>query len=497
MLHRTSAALLLSALALTAGASAAETVAPPAPLLPIPGPAQMRWHKAEYIMFAHYGMKTYHPDADHMGKGTEDPKTFAPTKLDTDQWVAAAKAGGFKGIVFTTKHHDGFCNWQTDTTDHSVKSSPWKDGKGDVVKDLAESCRKGGVYFGLYVSIRDNHFEAKGLEKTQTYNDYYFKQIKELSTRYGPVDEYWFDGFNSSALKIDYPRIARMIAETQPDAVVYDSGALVKTIPDRCVAWPGHHGGISPDQNYIRKIDGVDRWYPNEASIILQGNWFNTGAPSVGVAAMKNLYLTSTGVGSTPLMNIPPNKDGLIDESTVAKLKEFKAWVDGLYAIDLARSEGATVTDTGHRGGDAKYAAAKVADGDYDTYFATDDGVKTATIEVTLPKAKKIRGFILQEYIPLGQRIEGYTVECRVDGKWTPVFAGKKIGYKRIILEGHSAAPALAFNEGNIDVLKIKEKKGAAKDVLKLPVADAVRLKITDAKACPLINSFRIIGTGE
>jgi alpha-L-fucosidase len=480
------------ALSISAGAVGAP-VPPPAPLAPLPNAAQMRWHKAEYIMFAHFGMKTFHPSGNHMGTGDEDPKTFNPPKLNTDQWVEAAKTGGFKGIVLTTKHHDGFCNWRTDTTGHDIASAAWKDGKGDVVKDLAESCRKGGVYFGLYVSIIDAHFNKYGSPKHKSYGDYYFDQLKELSTRYGKVDEYWFDGYNASNLKMDYPGIGRMIAETQPDAVVYDSGMLVKTIPDRCVAWPGHHGGLTPDQNYIQKINGVDAWYPNEASIILQGNWFHVGRPSVSVRQMQDLYLTSTGVGSTPLMNIPPNAEGEIDAEVIVKLKEFKAWVDTLHDKNLARAKGVAVTDDGRRGNSPQYAADKVVDGDYDTYFSPDDGKTTAVIEVKLPENQKIGGIMIQEYIPLGQRVDGYAIDCRVNGKWEEVFTGKKIGYKRIILEGRSAAPAGTFNEGNIDVLKLKDAP-MKDDKIRFPVADAVRLRITDAKACPLINNFQIIG---
>ncbi len=486
-------ALLPLALAACTASQPLSTTPAPAPFGPLPGPAHMRWHKAEYLMFNHFGMKTFHPSGDHMGSGDEDPKSFNAASLDPAQWVEAAKAGGFKGIVLTTKHHDGFCNWRTDTTGHSVKNAAWKNGQGDVVKELAEACRKGGVYFGLYVSIIDMNFKKHPPANYASYGDFYFDQLKELSTRYGPVDEYWFDGFNAANLKMDYPKIARMIAKEQPEAVIYDSGMLVKSLPDRCVGWPGNHGGLKPDQEYVRKVDGVDRWYPNEPSLIFQGNWFHTGAPCVGVAQMKSGYLTSTGIGVTPLMNIPTNKNGLIDADTIAKLKEFKAWVDGLHGNDLARTQGAKASDAGHRGADAKYAASQAVDGDYDTYFTTDDGQTTATIEVALPKAQKIGGFILQEYIPLGQRVDGYTLECRVDGQWKPVFAGKKIGYKRIILDGHASAPALAFNEGNIDVLKLKDAP-APGGKLQLPVCDAVRLKITAAKACPLINTFQVIG---
>ena len=459
----------IAALVLLAAVVSAKSASTPAPFLPVPNAAQLRWHKAEYIMFAHFGMKTFYPSADHMGHGKEDPKKFNPAKFDANQWVEAAKAGGFKGIVLTTKHHDGFCNWRTETTDHCVKSAAWKDGKGDVVRELAEACRKGGVYLGLYVSIIDKHFEGAGSPGHASYGDYYFDQLKELSTKYGTIDEYWFDGFNAANLKMDYPRIGRMIAKEQPKAVIYDSGMLVKTLPDRCIAWPGNHGSVPPEQEYRRVVDGVMRWYPNEPSIILQGNWFHNGQPAVSVAAMQNYYLTSVGYGVTPLMNISPNADGLIDSDTVAKLKEFKAWVDKLHADNPAR--GAKATDTGHRGNSAKYAADKVNDGDYETYFATDDGVTNATVEIDLGGVRKIDGFILQEYIPLGQRVGGYAIDCRVNGSWTEVFSGRKIGFKRVILAGRANAADKKF-----------------------PDADAVRLRITGALACPLINNFQVIG---
>lgn len=440
----------------------------PEPFFPVPNPAQLRWHKAEYIMFVHFGMKTFYPSDNHMGNGSEDPSRFNPVNFNAEQWVKAAKVGGFKGIVLTSKHHDGFANWQTETTNHGVSSSQWKNGKGDIVKDLSNACKQNGLYFGLYVSIIDKHFEKYGSPNHASYGDYYFDQIKELSTRYGKIDEYWFDGFNADNLKMDYPKIGRMIAKVQPEAVIYDSNAMVKTLPDRCIAWPGGHGGISPDQNYRQMIDGVMRWYPNEPSIILQGNWFHNGKPAVGLKQMQDYYLSSVGYGSTPLMNIAPNSQGTIDQATIDTLANFKAWIYKIHHSNPATKGQAS--DNGHRANSAKYAASKVIDSDYDTYFATNDGTKTATIEIDLNKKTKIDGFILQEYIPLGQRIEDYTIECRSDGIWKEVFSGKKIGYKRIILEG----------------------RVAAKD-MKFPVADAVRLKIKNALACPLINNFQVI----
>lgn len=446
-----------------------ENITEPEPFLPVPNKAQLNWHQAEYIMFVHFGMKTFYPSDDHMGYGIEDPKKFNPEGFDARQWVEAAKAGGFKGIVFTAKHHDGFCNWQTETTNHCVKSSPWKDGKGDIIKELIEACREGGLYFGIYVSIIDKHFEHAGSEKYSEYGEYYLAQLRELSTKYGPIDEYWFDGYKADELKMDYSKIADLIKETQSNAVVYDSGTLVEFIPDRCIAWPGAHGGIIPDQNYRVEVDGIMRWYPSEPSIILQGNWFHNNTPIVSLEKIQDYYLTSVGYGVTPLMNISPNMNGLIDEGTVVGITEFKAWVDKLNENDLAHSK--KVKADNFRGNAQKYSPSMVVDGDYETYYASDDSVTSALLEIDLGAVQEIEGFIMQEYIALGQRVDGYSIECRVDGKWEQVFSGKKIGYKRIVLEGRASAADIEF-----------------------PAADGVRLKIDNALACPLISTFKVIG---
>ena len=444
----------------------------PEPFLPVPNDAQLNWHKAEYIMFVHFGMKTFYPSADHMAYGKEDPEKFYPAKFDASQWVKAARAGGFKGIVLTAKHHDGFCNWPSETTNHSVKSSLWKEGKGDIIRELMDACREGAVYFGIYVSIIDKHFEHAGSENYADYGKYYYEQLKELSTKYGPIDEYWFDGYKADELKMAYKKMADLIIESQPDAVVYESGTMVKFMPDRCIAWPGAHGGIGPDQNYRVEIDDTLRWYPSEPSIILQGNWFHNNTPVVSLKQIQEYYLTSVGYGVTPLMNISPNTDGLIDEGTVARLAEFKMWVDQLNSNDLAKSENVKVSATSFRGNAYKFSPQMVNDGNYETYFATDENVRSAVIEVDLGFVREIDGFIIQEFIPLGQRVEGYSIECRVDGNWEEVFSGKKIGYKRIILEGRASAADITF-----------------------PAADGVRLKIENALACPLINTFSIIGS--
>jgi alpha-L-fucosidase len=452
--------------------SVAGEVSEPAAFPPVPNPAQWAWHQAELRMFVHFGMKTFHPSNVHLGTGREDPKTFNPRRFDADQWVAAAKAGGFEGIVLTTKHHDGFCNWATDTTDFCVKSSPWKGGKGDVVRELIEACRRGGLSFGLYVSIIDKHFEQFGAPGFKTYNDFYLAQLRELSTRYGRIDEYWFDGFKSDQTKIDYEKLAGLLREKQPDAVIYDSGTLVKYLPDRCLAWPGHHGGLKPDQTYRQKVEGKMCWYPCEPSTILQGNWFHNGKPMISLRAIEDQYLTTVGYGVTPLMNVSPNQDGLIDEASVKRLKQFKAWADQLHARDLARRPGVKIRAKSVRGNAPKYGPEMAIDGDEATYYATDDGVTDAVLEIDFGKVREIDGFILKEFIPLGQRVNGYGIDCWKDGKWSEIFSGKTIGYQRIILEGRASAKNVSF-----------------------PATDRVRLRIDGALACPLISAFQVIGS--
>lgn len=463
--------LLVASIILLFGCSNKEPLYFPDPFFPIPNNAQLNWHKAEYIMFVHFGMKTFYPSDDHMGYGKEDPKKFNPVKFDAKQWAKAAKMGGFKGIVLTAKHHDGFCNWQTETTSHSVRSSPWKEGQGDIIKELATACRDEGIYFGIYVSIIDKHFENTGSDRYADYGAYYYEQLKELSTNYGPIDEYWFDGYKADELKMNYEKIAELIKRIQPNAVVYESGTMVEYMPDRCIAWPGAHGGISADQNYRIEINDTMRWYPSEPSIILQGNWFHNNTPVVSLKQIQDYYLTSVGYGVTPLMNISPNTDGLIDEGTVDTLAEFKSWVDQLHSNDLTKLNDVKVTASNYRENSYQFAPQMAIDGKYETYFATDDSIRSTMIEIDLGSVQEIDGFIIQEYIPLGQRVDGYTIECRVDGRWEKVFAGTKIGYKRIILEGRASAVDLKF-----------------------PASDGVRLKIKNALACPLINTFSIIG---
>ena len=191
-------------------------VKPPEPLLPIPSEKQLEWQKKEMLMFVHFGIKTFYPSDNHMGEGEEDPKLFNPKYFDAKQWVKAAKAGGFKGIVITSKHHDGFCNWQTKTTDHSVSSSPWLDGKGDVLKQVADACHESGMLFGIYLSVWDRNYEISNHEESE-YSAYYEAQLTELLTQYGVVDELWFDGFGAENMKVNFENVSKIIKKPTID----------------------------------------------------------------------------------------------------------------------------------------------------------------------------------------------------------------------------------------------------------------------------------------
>ncbi len=455
-------AILLFCSLFATGASVATE--PPAAMEPVPSQQQMAWQREELLMFCHFGIKTFYPSDNHMGSGKEDPAKFNPTKLDARQWIRAAKAGGFKGIILTAKHHDGFCLWPTETTDFSVKSSAWKNGAGDVIRELADACHEADMWLGLYLSAYDVNYQKSGKDKA-AYSKHYETQLTELCTNYGDIDELWFDGFGSEQMQVNWRNVAPIIKEHQPNAIIFND--FVKEMPQSSVRWPGNEKGDAgepnwsvfpkPDDELTVKQDA--RWFPAEADTIAQGNWFWNERPICSLARLQKIYATSVGRGGVALINVPPNQAGLIDESSIARLAEFKAWVDGIYARDIARDAKASASAV--RGSDPRFAADKAVDKDYDTYWTIDDGATSGNLEVDLGKSEDIVGVIIQEYIPLGQRIAAHRVEYWDGTSWKAAANGTTVGYKRI----HWA-----------------EFK-----------AQRVRLVITQARDCPLVNSFQVI----
>ena len=418
----------------------------------VPSKSQVAWQRGELTMFLHFGVNTF-TDRE-WGEGKEDPKIFNPTKLDAKHWAAAAKAGGFRMAILTAKHHDGFCLWPSKYTDHSVKSSPWKEGKGDVVREFVDAFRAEGMRVGLYLSPWDRHEKTYG--DSAKYNDYYVNQLTELLTEYGPIAEVWFDGAcgegpNGKKQVYDFPRFFGTVRKLQPEAVMFsDAGPEVR--------WIGNEAGVAGDPNWgtvdskvwvepgkaasgvrdpIQSLQhgnkGGDVWRAGESDVSIRPGWFwhkKEDGQVRSVGNLVDLYFKSVGRNSLLLLNVPPNTDGLLSEGDVKRLAEFKGKLDAIFKNDLAKGKKAKASNV--RGGDERFGAGKAVDGDVGTYWAVDDGAGECWIEVDLGKAEKFNVVALQEGIELGQRVSKYRVEYWDGSAWKVASRGTTIGCKKL-----------------------------------------------------------------
>lgn len=430
---------------------------------PLPTRQQLAWHEMEYYWFIHFGPNTFTDK--EWGHGDEQADIFNPSQLDCRQWARIAKQSGAKGIIITAKHHDGFCLWPTATTSHSVKNSPWKNGKGDVVKEVADACRQMGIGFGVYLSPWDRNAPIYG---TEAYNDFFISQLTELLTQYGRVDEVWFDGANGEGPNgkkqvYDFNRWYSHIRKLQPAATIAIMG------PD--VRWVGTESGygremewsvVPADENMMEKIaDGSQKdvayapsgdkmgkdlgsrekilsakglvWYPAETDVSIRPGWFYHAKEDDKVKSPEKLldiYFSSVGYNSVLLLNIPPDKRGLLADSDVKNLKGFRQLLDKTFKNNLAK--GAII-----KSGNGVNTKA-LLDGKYSTYFTTKTKDTSTIIELTLPAAKTFDVVSLQENIAIGQRIEKFVLEYK-DGNdpiaigWKQLAQGTTVGYKRLI----------------------------------------------------------------
>jgi alpha-L-fucosidase len=471
-------------LGLMLGACTSKTVLPPAAVLPVPSAAQLAWHEMETNAFIHFTINTFTDK--EWGYGDEKPSLFNPSQLDVGQWITTLKDTGFKTVILTCKHHDGFCLWPSQYTEHSIKNSPYKGGKGDLVKEVSEACRQHGLKFGVYLSPWDRNQAVYG---TPEYITYYRDQLKELFHAYGPVFEMWFDGANggdgyyggaNEKRKIDgstyynWPATLQIVREMEPEVIFFsDAGPGVR--------WVGNESGIAGETNWnsistdtlfagkhgIEKLletghENGTQWIPAEVDVSIRPGWFYHEKEDTLVKTPEKLfdiYLTSVGRGSTLLLNVPPDKRGLFHENDVRSLKAWRAMIDREFSTNLAA--GAAAEASSFRGGSDAYAAAMVTDGNKETYWSTDDGVTTGTITLDLGAAKTVRYVLLQEYIKLGQRVKQFTVEIEQNGSWKKVAEGTTIGYKRIL---------------KLDPVETNK----------------VRITITDSRACPLISNVAV-----
>ena len=415
-----------------------------------PTARQLAWHRTELTMFVHFTVNTFTDK--EWGDGTESPAIFQPDKLDTRQWARAAKAGGFRRMILTAKHHDGFCLWQTDTTDHSVRSSGWRDGKGDVVREFVDACRAEGLDVGVYLSPWDRHERSYG--DSPRYNDFYNRQLTELLTRYGPITEVWFDGANGEGPNgkrqvYDWPRTYETVRKLQPGAVIFsDIG------PD--VRWIGNENGIAPETNWctvdpaatptlgqgtpsvIRALQHGDPlgpvWRPGEADVSIRPGWFWHADQDDKVRSLDNLlglYFSTVGRNAGFLLNVPPTRDGLFHQTDVARLAALGSRIGSLFLTNIAMGAPALTSsarDTAHRG-------ARVTDGDPATYWMPVKDVTPsapAWIELTLPRPTPVEVIALQEAITEGQHVAYYRVLGHGANGWTTLSWGTTIGYKKL-----------------------------------------------------------------
>ncbi len=435
-----------------------EAVAPPEPVYPLPSEAQLAWHRMELNAFIHFTTNTF--TNKEWGYGDESPAIFNPTDFDADQWVSVLKEAGFQGVILTCKHHDGFALWPSAYTDHSVANSPFQNGQGDVVRAVSDACRRHGLKFGVYLSPWDRNRTDYG---KASYVTYYRNQLKELFTNYGPVFEMWFDGANGGdgyyggdnetrqidrKTYYDWPTTLDLVRNLQPKPEVLffsDAGPGVRWVGnERGIAGETNWNTITPDTLYAGMAgindllasgspDGT-AWIPAEVDVSIRPGWFYHPEEDSLVKTPEqlfNIYLSSVGRGSTLLLNVPPDRRGLIHENDVAALRGWRQMLNEAFATNLVAGALAT-TDT-HRGNDEAFAASQVTDEDEETYWATDDGVTSGSLEIDLGQGRQIKYVVLKEYIKLGQRVSSFSVDAWVNDDWQIVAEGTTIGYQRIL----------------------------------------------------------------
>ncbi len=487
-----------------------------------PSPRQLAWQQLEFIGFVHFGVNTF--TGREWGTGTEDPKIFDPEKLDTDQWCRTAKAAGMKQIILTAKHHDGFCLWQTRYTTHSVASSTWRGGKGDVLRDLAASCKKYGLKVGVYLSPADLYqiespdglygnlsaysertiphavpgrpFRDKRTFKylVDDYNEYFLNQLFELLTEYGPIHEVWFDGAHPKRKgdqKYTYAQWYAMIRQLAPEAVIFGKG------PD--VRWCGNEAGGTRDAEWsvipisapADKFDWPDmtakdlgslgklqetlskggylHWYPAETDTSIRQGWFwRDEQQRVKTAGqILDIWFRCVGGNTVLLLNVPPNRDGLFAERDCKVLTEVGEVLRETFKTDLAA--GAKATASASRG--PGFEAANVLDGDTTTCWMPPDETSKirpfldgtqAELTISLAGEKTFNVVVFQEQIrDYGQRIAKFTIDAQVSGQWQQIAEGQTVGYKRIC---------------------------RMPDV----TTDKVRIRILDSRVCPTISTFAL-----
>lgn len=438
-------------------------MAAPEALPPLPTARQLLWHERPMYAFVHFGPNTF--TGVEWGKGNEDPRLFDPKRLDCRQWVRTFKEAGLGMVILTAKHHDGFCLWPSKHSAHTVAQSPWKAGKGDVLRELADACREEGLRLGVYLSPWDRNHPAYG---TPEYNRVFAAMLREVLTGYGAVSEVWFDGANGEGPNgkrqvYDWPLFVRTVRAAQPNAVIFSDAG-----PD--VRWVGNEAGQASETNWamLRRMElepGTQRypelgeghengthWVPAECDVSIRPGWFwrESERPKTP-EQLLDLFYASVGRGGSLLLNVPPNRDGLIDPHDVEALRGWKRLLDQAFS---APNPLPSFQDS-----PAPWAGRGPA-WDHVAWSGSEP------LELAFDAPRPLAQVLLGEPIALGQRVRKFTIEARVDGGWRQVSAGTTIGAHRIV-----RFPAV--------------------------VADRLRVRVTDSRATPALRLVQAYGPGQ
>jgi alpha-L-fucosidase len=461
-----------------------------------PTARQLAWQQLEYYAFIHFGTNTFL--GKEWGDGKADPSVFNPTQLNANQWVQSFKKAGMKGVILTAKHHDGFCLWPTATTSYSVVKSPWRNGKGDLVREVADACRREGMKLGIYLSPWDRNHSTYG--DSPAYNKVFMAQLTELLTKYGDVFEVWFDGAcgegpNGKKQVYDFEAFYSLVRKLQPNAVIAVMG------PD--VRWCGNEAGEGRDPEWSvlpisndwqklvagnsqqkegtgmfipkdamgqdlgsrDKLTGASTliWYPSEVNTSIRPGWFyhpEQDNQVKSVEVLEKIYYNSIGMNASFLLNIPPDKRGLIHENDVKALIAFKKKMDQVFKLNVALSAKFSSKSTA-----VGFNLKSLTDGNKKTFWTTKKS-DDAAFELKFIQPQTFDRFLIQENILEGQRVERFVLEVLENGNWKQVAEGKTIGYKRIL-----CFPTVT--------------------------AQQLRVRIVSSRACPQISEIGLFNSGK
>lgn len=464
---------------------------PPAPYGALPSKAQAQWHELETYAFCHFTINSF--TNKEWGYGDEDPKLFNPSDFDADQIVRAAKVAGMKGFILTCKHHDGFCLWPTKTTEHSIRESPWKNGKGDLVKEFSEAAHRHGLKFGVYLSPWDRNSTHYGKPE---YIEQFRAQLTELLTNYGEIFEIWFDGANGGdgfyggardtrridrLTYYDWPTTWALAKKLQPGALLFsDIGPDVRWIGNEhghahypCWATytpkgrDGRPPGIGETEYRLGQSGTVDGrfWIPGECDVSIRPGWFYHADQDNKVKTPKqllDLYFASVGHGASFLLNLAPDRRGRIHANDVSSLTAYGGILRKLYSRNHADGATAAANVTRDAGASEDFSPARVLDGDRYSYWATPDGTKSATVTLELDGPQTFDVIRLREPIQLGQRIRKFAIDIRIDSQW-----------QDWVNNGTSIGAHVLFRKNPVTV-------------------DALRIRILESAACPLLSEISL-----